>query len=79
MHTQYASAGGRRRIIETYPCLTISKDLNDEIFNTKLDAPMSPTKKTKRNVGYAQREDKERAESARIDLKRMRLDDSDFQ
>ena len=77
MHTQYASAGGRRHVIEAYPHLTISKDLNDEIFNTKLDTPMSPTKKTKRNVGYVQREEKEREESARIDLKRMRLDDAD--
>ena len=51
--------------------------MNDEIFNTKLDTPMSPTKKTKRNVGYVQREEKEREESARIDLKRMRLDDAD--
>ena len=79
MHTQYASAGGRSRIIEASSHLTISQDLNDEIFNTKHDTPMSPTKKTKRNVGYTQREDKERAESARIDLKRMRLDDSDCQ
>ena len=77
MHTQYASAAGTAHVIEASSCLTVSKDLNDEIFNTKLDTPMSPTKKTKRNVGYVQREEKEREESARIDLKRMRLDDAD--
>ena len=77
MHTQYASAAGTAHVIEASSCLTVWKDLNDEVFNTKVDTPMSPTKKTKRTVEYMQREEKQREESARIDLKRMRLDDED--
>ena len=77
MHTQYASAAGTAHVVEASSRLTLFKDLNDEVFNTKLDTPMSPTKKTKRTVGYMQREEKQREESAKIDLKRMRLDDAD--
>ena len=55
------------------------KDLNDEVFNSTKRIPLSPTKKTKRNVGYYTCSDEDMAEGAREELKRMRIDGDEIQ
>ena len=59
--------------------LTKPQDLNYEVFDFRKSTPLSPTKKTKHNVGYYTRGDDEMAEKAREDMKRMRIDGEDTQ
>ena len=56
-----------------------TKDLNEEVFNFDKNTPLSPTKKTKRHVGYYTCDDEEIAERAREDLKKMRIDGEETQ
>ena len=49
--------------------------MNDELFTPARDTPMSPMKKTKRSVGYGVQGREGMVESARFNLKRMRIDE----
>ena len=69
-----------RDMVSSNTCiLTTTQDLNDEVFNSTRRPPLSPTKKTKRNVGYYTCSDEDMSEGAREELKRMRIDGEDTQ
>ena len=55
------------------------QDLNDEVFNSTKRVPLSPTKKTKRNVGYYNCSNEDMEEGTREELKRMRIDEEEIQ
>lgn len=60
-------------VLIVYPPTT-TQDLNDEVFTFTKNAPLSPTKKTKRTVGYYTHDHEETEDVSGIDLKRMRID-----
>ncbi|KAI0091807.1 hypothetical protein BDY19DRAFT_991481 [Irpex rosettiformis] len=54
----------------------VQEDLNNEIFKVVKESPRSPTKKTKRNVGYESQQGSQEETNTTAALKRLRLEDT---